>query len=57
MFFPLNYRASDASDINISILQITRAEEEAIIFEYKAAVPSGLIDSESVNLSDMYYLL
>ena len=34
-----------------------RAEEEAIIFECRATVSSGLIDSESVNFSDVCYLL
>ena len=56
MFFSLNYRASDASDISISILQITEAEEAVIIFKYRTAVPLGLIDSKFINSSDMYYL-
>ena len=34
-----------------------KAEEEAIIFKHKAAVPSGLIDSEFVDPSDVCCLL
>ena len=34
-----------------------RAEKEAIIFKCRAAVPSDLIDSEFINLSDVCYLL
>ena len=34
-----------------------RAGEETIIFKYRAAVPSDLIDSESVDLSDVCCLL
>ena len=34
-----------------------KAEEKTIIFKYRAAVPSDLIDSEFINLSDIYCLL
>ena len=47
---------SDTSDTDISILQITEAEEAVIMFKYRAAISSDLIDSESVNSSDVCYL-